>query len=135
MKKYLRCVVCLPLCLFLFGCSRGHPTAPVSGTVTYKGKPVAFGKVTFIDKEGRAGFGPLQNGQYSFRAPVGDCRVGVTSRDLEPPPEERKGAKMVRPGMYIGKSHIPEKYESPDHSGLTFTVENKDNKKDWNLTD
>jgi len=134
MKKSGTLLVCLPLCLVLLGCSRKNPTAPVSGTVTYKGQPVSFGKVTFKDEQGRAGWGDISNGQYSLKAPVGDCTVAIESRDLEPPPDPKK-SKQARPGMYIGKSHIPEKYESFKDSGLTYKVENKDNKVDFTLKD
>jgi hypothetical protein len=134
MPKCRTLLVGLPLCLVLLGCSQKFPTAPVSGTITYKGQPVSFGKVSFMDAQGRAGWGDIHDGQYSLRAPVGDCKVRIESRDLEPPPDSKK-AKQARPGMYIGQSHIPEKYESFQQSGLTFNVENKDNKADFILKD
>ena len=107
--------------------------ADVSGTVTYKSKPVTFGRVTFIDDQGRPGFGDIaSDGRYKLRAPVGDCKIAIASREVEPPPDA-KGVKQQRPGMYIGKSFIPEKYESHIESGLTFKVEAKPNQADFDL--
>jgi hypothetical protein len=108
--------------------------APVSGTVTYKGQPVAFGHITFLHTKGPTAFGPIENGRYSFRAPVGDCKVAVSSVEKEPP-NDPKLRQQARPGMFIPKSFIPEKYQLPDKSGLTFTVEEKDNKADFVLKD
>jgi hypothetical protein len=134
MRKWQTRLMCLPLCLFLFGCSRGHPTAPVSGTVTYKGQPVAFGQVTFIHTYGHTAFGPIKDGRYSMRAPVGDCRVAISSLESDPP-QDPKQRKQIRPGMVVPKSFIPEKYQRPDKSGLTFKVENKENIADFTLQD
>jgi hypothetical protein len=107
--------------------------ADVSGAVTYKGKPVTFGRVTFIDVQGRPGFGDLaSDGRYQLKAPVGECKVAITSREVEPPADS-KATKQVRPGMYIGKTFIPEKYESHIESGLTFKVEAGVNKANFDL--
>jgi hypothetical protein len=134
MRTFLTGLVCLPLCWFLAGCAKGHSTATVSGIVTYRGQPLTTGKIAFIDPEGHAGSGPIEDGRYSVQAPVGECKVGIESREPDPV-EETKTAKQGRPGMLIGKSWIPEKYASPHNSGLTFKVENGDNQKDFNLKD
>src|SRR5437773_2705939 len=72
MKKPVAGILCLSLCWLGLGCGETFPTAPVAGTVTYKGKPLTFGKVTFIhDESGRAGFAELDaDGRYSLKAPV-----------------------------------------------------------------
>src|SRR5947208_3988055 len=126
MRNCLTAWVCLPLFLLLLGCSRGHPTAPISGTITYKGQPVPFGKIVFMDTQGHTAFGPIKDGRYSFRAPVGDCKIGIES-DEEKLPEDTRQRKSARPGMVVPKSSIPEKYLRPDKSGLTVKVENKEN--------
>jgi hypothetical protein len=126
MKKLVAGIGCLLLC-FVFGCGNKVKTAPVSGTVTYKGQPVTFGKITFIDSQGRPGFAELgADGRYTLRATVGECKVALEAREIEPP-HDPKQRKQARPGMYIGKSFIPEKYENPQQSGLTFKVEDKEN--------
>jgi hypothetical protein len=106
----------------------------VSGTITYKGQPVASGSVTFMNTQGHSAFGPIQNGQYSFRAPIGDCKIAISSVEEEPP-QDPKQRQQARPGMFIPKSFIPEKYRQPDKSGLTFKVEDKQNTADFALKD
>ena len=133
MRRCLPRLVCLPLCLFLLGCSK-DPTAPVSGSVTYKGQSLSVGKVSFIDAKGRAGYGPIKDGRYSIRAPIGDCKVSIESTEAEVP-EDPKQRKQGRPGMFIPKSFIPEKYGSPEKSGLTFKVEDKENTAGFALKD
>ena len=59
----------IALCL-LGGCS-GPPTAEVSGTVTYDGKPVAKGNLGVLCNDGRIAQCPIENGFYSLLAPVG----------------------------------------------------------------
>jgi hypothetical protein len=107
----------------------------VSGTVTYKGQPVAFGQVTFIHIQGHTAFGPIQDGRYSMRAPVGDCRVAISTLETDPPEDPKAGRRLARPGMVIPKSFIPEKYQRPEKSGLTFKVEDKVNAADFPLKD
>jgi hypothetical protein len=121
--------------LLWLGCSRKeHSTAPVSGTVTYKNQPVYSGTITFIDVQGHAGWGDIHDGQYALRAPLGECRVAISSRETEPA-EDPKHRKQARPGMLLGKSSIPEKYENPERSHLTFKVEDRENTANFKLVD
>jgi hypothetical protein len=97
------------------------------------GKPLILGRITFVHGSGRTGSGDIgKDGRYSLRAPVGDCKIAIESRELEPPPDPKK-RKMVRPGMYIGKSFIPERYQNHLESGLTLKVQTGDNKGDFDL--
>src|SRR5262245_35624383 len=90
------------------GCSPGkHPTAAVSGLVTFEDRPLSRGRVIFMHPSGQYGHGDIgPDGRYSLMAPLGECRVAITSR--EAPPPERK-----EPGLFIPKTLIPERYE--DH--------------------
>ncbi len=124
----------------LLGCSSDR-MAPVSGKVTYKGKSVTQGpyqgKITFVDPDnpGRVGVANISaDGTYKVRAPIGACKVAIESAELEPPPDPKKRTQ-VRPGMFIGKSLIPEKYMSYAQSGLTFQVQKGENTKDFDLKD
>jgi len=124
----------LVLSLGIIGCGvKQHPKAPVSGKVTYKGGPVTTGRVVFINATGQDGFGDIgPDGGYKLEAPIGECKVAITSREKEPGPDS-KTAKQVRPGMWVGKSFIPEKYENHMGSGLTFTVEQGQNTANFDL--
>src|SRR6266508_4044360 len=77
MKNHVHAFVLLLMCLVL-GCSRNHPMAPVSGTVTLKNKPLSSGRVIFIHELGHSNFGDIQaDGSYRLMAPVGENRVAI----------------------------------------------------------
>jgi len=62
----------------LAGCTKASDPASVSGTVTYKGKPVTSGVVVLIGADGRASDpGPVkQDGSYEIaKAPAGIVKV------------------------------------------------------------
>lgn len=129
----MRPVLMLGLALVLsIGCGKAkHPTAPVSGLVTYKNKPLTKGRVVFTHDAGHYAFGDIdKEGRYKLEAPVGECRVAVSLR--EDPPENLPPEKIV-PGAYNTKSLIPEKYEDHMRSGLKFTIKEGGNTADWKL--
>jgi hypothetical protein len=67
-KAYL--LVFLPALLAVTGC--GKKTGEVSGTVTFKGKPLPMGKIVFSDGK-RSGSGDIFEGKYTVeKAPAGD---------------------------------------------------------------
>jgi hypothetical protein len=127
---------CLPvgLMLLILGCGGGGATstqtAEVTGKVLYKGKPLPGGMITFVgEKGGLADSKPIdENGQYKINAPVGDVRIGVDNRMLEKKPPKGPLLNPNRPdaeaptalkGTYVA---IPDKYYSPEKSGLTYKV-------------
>src|SRR5262245_17940333 len=53
---------------FLGGCSDGRmKTAPVKGTITYKGKPVPQGSIMFQPEQGPAATADITNGSYVLK--------------------------------------------------------------------
>lgn len=114
------------LVLLPSGCGKKNTTAPVSGLVAFKGKPLARGRVVFTRDSGHYGFGDIgADGRYTLEAPLGACRVAITCRE-EPP-------RNPPPGMLILKSLIPERYENHMNSGLKFDVQKAANTADWRL--
>jgi hypothetical protein len=133
----------LLLGLLLSGCSYSAmgPQGDVSGKVMYNGKPLPGGQVTFLTSKGYTFTSVIDpEGNYKLRAGVGEARIAVDNQMLKtsnepprpsltnhpgmkPPPgakvEEKKSAGPTITGTYVS---IPEKYRSPDESGLTFTV-------------
>ena len=144
------------------GCG-GPGHGKVSGRVLFDGAPLQGGKVYFRPVDGRAELVTVElrdSAQFSVELPVGEVLVCVDNRDLEPrkptapatfnlPPAIRKvssklgGGKSPTPppappadptpagsGKYV---KLPEKYYSPDSSGLTFTVQAGDQQHDITL--
>ena len=124
----------LTVILWLEGCRKSGPEiqfAAVSGSVSYQGKLLKHGKVVMIHGSGKAGSGEIQsNGQYQLQAPVGENMVMIECRD-EP------NLSQVDPGvgrnLRLPPSLVPERYSNHMTSGLTVTVVDGPNVKDWIL--
>jgi len=101
---------------FCCGCGSGKQADPnraaISGTVTYDGKPLPAGAVTFASAEGTlASTVSLdENGRYSTdRAPLGPNQVTIDTSFI----------KYGNPSKFVP---IPAKYADPLQSGLTAEV-------------
>jgi hypothetical protein len=121
------------------GC--GQKKGDVSGTVTYQGRAVPVGTVTFLDAGNQAvGSSPISDGKYSLsKVPVGPVKVIVTTPPLptqpvwlppqarKPPPRDREMlTDRTPPNDPAARREppvvLPAKYATPDESGLSFTV-------------
>lgn len=125
-------VVLSSLLVVCLGCGPSASEVPlgeVSGKVSHKNQPLNTGTITFVHELGRPYAADIANGAYKLKAGVGKCKVTIVSRESGPPIKDKPG--MTTPG----KSLIPEKYENPDRSGLTFDVKAGENKKDFDLAD
>lgn len=74
------------------GCGPGE--GKVSGTVTFKGKPVPAGLVTFRPLDAAANTVSAEldrEGKFSIVLPVGTCRVSIDNRQYEPLPKPGAG--------------------------------------------
>ncbi|HEY7426348.1 MAG TPA: carboxypeptidase-like regulatory domain-containing protein [Gemmataceae bacterium] len=132
----------VPVILLSLGCG-GGPKGDISGKVTYLGKPLPGGAVTFFGAENRVvGSSAISpEGNYSIaKVPAGPVKITVTVVDVPaqlskdksnfsgkaPPPPE--GADPNAP-KWKPQQHspnpvgIPAKYKMPDQSGLTYTVQ------------
>ena len=136
------CLILAPL-TFL-GCSGGHGTASVSGTVRYKNQPVEGATVIFHAQGESANAKPAQGktsrgGNFTLStyfgpteqvagAMPGDYKVTVTKID------EPQGAfdphKDPPP-----KNHLPAKYAEPQKSPLTVTIKEGSNRPELKLED
>jgi hypothetical protein len=128
---------------------------PVSGTVSYKGQPLARGLISFrpTGSEGRAASGEIKGGTYSLAtagtddgAFPGSYRVSIIAREEDAAKafqdaKEKSKTGMIFPQKVALQSHneakklIPVKYESPEQSGLTAEVKEQPNKINFDLTD
>jgi hypothetical protein len=112
--------------------------ARVSGKVSYQGKPVMKGTVTFVatDPNRRNATGLLDpNGRYTLQteergdgAEVGTFDVTIYAHDE--PVLDYKPKVPAKP-----QPLVPTKYENPKTSGLQRTVKNGSNTFDFDLTD
>jgi hypothetical protein len=118
-------------------CGRSGPEmASVSGTVTYQGKPVPLGTITFVPvaPDGRNATGVIgSDGSYTLQteepgdgAQLGEYRVTVYAHDE--PILDYIPKKPIQP-----KALVPPQYENPDTSGLTATVNSGSNTFDFDL--
>jgi len=106
--RLLSCVMLLAM-----GCSSGATGPaeyPVSGTVTFDGKPVESGRILFrkIGDGDRAYGGEITNGTYSFTSEPGKVKVEITaSRPIPGKFDNSNGTPEP-----IGEMYIPAKYNS-----------------------
>ena len=136
----VRSAVCGVLSLSLVvGCgSRSGPepeierVVPVSGSLTYQGKPLSYHQVTFLpvdgrraavgvtDMEGRFTMGTNDTGDG---APPGRHKVAIAF--VGPPTNETPGQEQIidNPALLPKPDiEIPGKYSNPETSGLTQEV-------------
>jgi len=114
------------------GGSDQPPTAPVTGSVTYKGQPLAQGTIAFYPASGRPAYGKIENGEIvevttftpNDGAPVGPNNVAIQAVEgLD---------DMYKPAKWL----IPERYGNPQQSGLTADIKDSGtNEVTFALTD
>jgi len=131
----------------LAGCGRSGSSSSVTGSVTYKGKPVTGGTMLLHgkDKVFPASLGP--DGNYICPSvPAGEYTVTINTEGLkknvvdpviggeEQKLFENKDLAKARASIpaYVP---IPGKYADAKTSGLTLTVGSGSNTKDLQLTD
>jgi len=134
-----RCNCVVLFCVLACGCSDRPTLAPVKGTVTLDGKPLASGTVMFETKGARQATGKIVKGEIvevTTYAPndgltVGQHNVAVVSIEEAAKPGDGKVTK----GDYMsGKSLIPAKYNDPNASGLKVDIKNGENAVELKLT-
>jgi hypothetical protein len=116
-------------------------TAPVTGTVTYKGKPVIGGTVTFHPQSiaGNPGVGDISlDGTYTLTTYEREdgAVLGKHNVTVEVFPGQAGGVPDALPGTEDKlPSPIPKKYRNPGTSPLEFEVKQGDNVADLKLED
>jgi hypothetical protein len=149
--------------LSLVGCGAGDDLGtryPVSGTVKYKGEPLAKGSITFMGEKGQRGAsGEIKNGQYTLTAVnegdgafPGNYSVTIESLDLDLGKVEAQAKafaaknnmqynesmidqQTLAKARASAKSSIPKKYGQATTSGLKAEVKAQSNTLNYDLTD
>ena len=147
--RFVRCfLLALALLVPLFaGCGPNQGKAVVKGTVTYKGKLLKAGNVTFRTADNRVGNGQIDaNGTFTVNdAPIGEAKVCVimpeaprvmskAPKDMSMPAEmipKDSGATPVNPQDL---TPLPQKYASIETTDLKHTVTPGESKYDITLT-
>jgi hypothetical protein len=125
----------------------------VYGTVTYGGKTIEKGQISFIPTDaakGRAANGFIENGKYTLTTATpgdgalpGEYGVTVASKEVDNTKVNETVAKYGGGGRQqeIGqatakaKNLIPAKYQLPETSQLKYTVKPQSNQIDIELKD
>jgi hypothetical protein len=129
------------------GCgSKNEDRAPVQGTVTYQGQPLANALVVFMpetpDKLPATGL-TNASGRYQLMtmvagdgASIGKHRVTITARAEEKkPPDGQLLTGLQGDAASEAAPLIPERYFMPDTSGLTAVVTDQGITADFELKD
>ncbi len=113
----------LPLITLLVGCGDNGGRVPVTGVVTFDGKPLEDGNITFGGDQGAAGIGKIVNGSFSLSETGNETGVlpGNYTVIIGSWFEER-GTVMANGAFSPGKTRIPLIYLEPDQSGLVAEV-------------
>ncbi len=136
-------------CLVGCGGSNQEKTAPVTGTVTLQGTPVAKGNIVFYPSNGRPGMGSIQSdGTYSLTtfdqgdgALLGKHRVTITATErvggtplptsFEDEVKQAGKTPLQAPGKTVWL--VPQEYSNRKTSKLQAEVVSGDNTHDFNL--
>lgn len=103
------------------GCGEGTKKITVTGTVSYKGKPLSAGILKFSGPEGAYSAASIQpDGKYIMTDVMpGETKVGI----MESP--QGSGSSSGDKGSAGPKGppvSLPEKYREPTTSGLSYTI-------------
>ena len=133
--RFLVIAAAVVWCVQAAGCQRRaeRPMAPVSGNVTYRGKPLPHGQIVMIHDSGQAGASAIRpDGSYEVKAQVGANRVMIICMD--DPSFTQTNPEIGLP-LKEFKSLIPTRYTDYVSSHLTINVVDGGNNLDWNLAD
>lgn len=91
------------------GGSSGPKKYKVNGTVSFDGKPIADGRITFKGDASKLGTysAPITNGAYTLEAEPGNYLIEITASRMT-----GKFVTTVEGKNEIGEMYIPEKYNS-----------------------
>jgi hypothetical protein len=118
------------------GCSS---QAVISGKVTYKNTPLSGGEVSFIAADGKSRSSLINSsGDYEVvDAPLGATTIVIVSTRVQG--ETGKGSPLVGSSgpaaPVMVKSVIPQKYNDPSTSGLSYVVQRGRQTKNIDLRD
>lgn len=120
------------------GCGSGG-TGIVSGKVTVDGKPVTHGTIFFVSEVGKKdafAAGIIEGDYTSEPMPVGGTKIYIVSREVPPGGPGGGGNDLQKSSPKASPKviKVPERYGSPETSGLTYDVVKGDQNKNFELS-
>jgi hypothetical protein len=110
--------------------------ATVTGKVSYQGRPVTYGSVTFLSADKTARSGVIEpDGSYTVEGvPPGTAKIAVISRDpskgrsivrAHKPGQPEQGTASSQPTVVNAWFPLPPRFEDAKASGLDCTVDSR----------
>jgi hypothetical protein len=129
-----RTVLALLAVVLVASCDNGPPSGEVSGRVSYDGKPLDNGSITFFPTDGKSptAGGLIKDGKYAvLKVSVGKYKVTISGSQIV-------GQKKLyntpnSPTAPITVDPLPEKYKDWNKTELTLDVKPGPNEKNWDL--
>jgi hypothetical protein len=129
----VRCAFFAAAVFIVAGCDSGPPTAEISGNVSYDGKPIEVGNISFYPRDGKGttSGGVIINGAYMAKGvSFGEMDVKINAskviRKRKLYPSNPKSDEVEERGEFL-----PEKYH--EKTTLTLDVKERVMKKDFDL--
>lgn len=133
------CILSAAMTVGLVGCGKGSGAgelAPVTGTVTYKGKPVKKAYVTFYPTGGGQPAAGTTDDEGKFElsdgAVVGEHKIAIAASGADESVMQPGDSKTAAKKKSTSDA-IPTKYADPETSGLKRTVKSGENNFDIKL--
>jgi hypothetical protein len=116
----------------LLGCERRAKTVHIHGLITFEGKPIEKGVVTFLpsDGRGRTGAGLIADGRYSAEIPPGPKQVQIQGFRIV----GRQHAEPANPNsrmIDVQEQVLPDRYNT--NSTLTCEITPGGSSQDFSL--
>jgi hypothetical protein len=130
----LRSTAVAAVALCLAGCGGGSGTVPVRGTVTFKGKPVPSGTITFIPDAGPHATGEIgPDGTYTLTTyKAGDGAVPGSYKVVVVAMQDTS-ARLPEERTPLPPPIVPTKYTSVATTDLTAQVKDGENTINFDL--
>lgn len=105
----------------LHGCGGGIPKYTVTGTVTYEGKPIRAGTITFEPREGPVtqetmAFAVIRDGKYEVEIVGGPHKVVI--RDLSDDPDIVASEAEASPPLFTGQITVDVDFPKKSPTGV-----------------
>jgi hypothetical protein len=124
------------VCALVAGC--GVKELPVSGNVTWEGKPIEDGTITFLDADGKdasaSKAAPIANGKYELKIKPGAKKVQINAFRESTKSDKKLDKKLFEAmGQVPKEQYIPKKYNTD--TKLTANVAAGQTQFDFALTE